>query len=574
MRRTCRKPTTNFTNCHEFFKFNSCKFVKFVVQIFVILLISGCGIVSSSATPPASTSDPFSPRPTATLSKSQSLYGIPREQALVLEGFESTNPREYDPATTHSSGDKLVFSGLVSFDPQLNLVADLAGSWQIANGTIYTFTLRSDARFHNGRPVTAQDVIYSWERAADPKTNSDTVLTYLGDIVGVKEMHAGQAKHIAGLQAIDDHTLQVTIDAPKPYFLLKLTYPTAFVVDRANVESRSEWYRTPNGAGPYRLARWDKFKVMLYERNDDYYLEPPAIPYVVVQLFSGVGLRLYETNEIDITGVAWFDVPRVLDQQDPLHADLVTGVNLCTSFITFDVDQPPFDDPIVRQAFTLAFDRQKYLDVVLGGIGIPANGLYPPGLPGFNTELKGPPYDPAQARQLLGESKYGSAENLPPIVYTGGGIGSDVGRSISAMAQMWQQNLGVTLTIENLDPDKYLDQVDAGHHGQIFSGGWCADYPDPENFADALFHTGAQQNRSHYSNPQLDALLEQARIEPNVTTRMQLYQQAEQIIVNDAPVVFTVHSISYTLVKPYVHGYVETPIAVPLERYLSLVAGS
>jgi len=500
------------------------------------------------------------------------LYGIPRDQALVVEGGESTNPREYDPATAHG-GDRLVFSGLVSFDPQLKLIADLAGSWQISNGTVYTFTLRSDARFHNGRQVTAQDVIYSWERAADPKMNSDTVLTYLGDIVGVKEMRAGQAAHISGLKAIDAHTLQVTIDAPKPYFLLKLTYPTTFVVDRANVESGPEWYRAPNGTGPYRLARWDKFKVMLYERNDDYYLGPPAIPYIIVQLFSGESLRLYETGDVDLTGVGLYDIQRVLDPKDPLHADLVTGVSLCTGYIVFDVNQPPFDDPQVRQAFTLAFDRQKYIDVVLGGVGLPANGLYPPGLPGFNLNLKGLAYDPERARQLLAQSKYGGPQGLPPIVYTDGGAGSDVGRDVSALAQMWQQNLGVTLTVENLDPDKYLDQLDAGHHGQIFSGGWCADYPDPENFADALFHTGAQQNRGHYSNPQVDALLEQARTEADVTKRMNLYQQAEQLIVNDAPVLFTTHSLSYTLVKPYVKGYVQTPIAIPLERYLSLVAG-
>ncbi|NTU65814.1 MAG: hypothetical protein HGB05_21015, partial [Chloroflexi bacterium] len=188
------------------------------------------------------------------------LYGIARDQALVLAGGESTNPREYDPATTHGSGDKLLFSGLVSFDPQLNLIPELATSWDVSpDGTVYTFHLRPDARFHNGKPVTANDVIYSWDRAADPATNSDTVLTYLGDIAGVKERHEGQADAISGLKAIDDHTLQVTIDAPKPYFLQKLTYPTAFVVDQENVESGSEWYRAPNGTGPYRLARWDSF---------------------------------------------------------------------------------------------------------------------------------------------------------------------------------------------------------------------------------------------------------------------------------------------------------------------------
>ncbi len=151
---------------------------------------------------------------------------------------ESTNPRDYDPATTGTSGDKRLFSGLVSFDPRLNLVPDLAERWEVSpDGTVYTFFLRKNARFHNGRPVTAQDVIYSWTRAADPKLQSPTVLTYLGDIVGIREVNEGRAASVSGLKALDDHTLQVTIDAPKPYFLMKLTYPTAFVVDKANVES-------------------------------------------------------------------------------------------------------------------------------------------------------------------------------------------------------------------------------------------------------------------------------------------------------------------------------------------------
>jgi oligopeptide transport system substrate-binding protein len=503
---------------------------------------------------------------------SSSVYGIPRSQALVISGGESTNPRTYDPATTHGSGDKMVFSGLVSFDPHLNLVPDLAEVWQVSSdGTTYTFALRNNARFHNSRPVTAQDVVYSWERAANPKADSDTVLTYLGDIVGVKEMAEGKADHISGLKVLDDHTLQVTIDAPKPYFLLKLTLPVAFVVDRANVESGPEWYRTPNGTGPYRLARWDRFKLMLYERNSDYYLEPPAIPYVVAPLYSGVDIRLYETGDIDMGGISVYDVPRVLDPKDALHADLRTGVSMCTSYVVFDNNQPPFDDPKVRQAFTMAFDRQKYIDVVMQHAALPAEGLYPPGLPGFTADLRGLPYDPERARRLLGESRYGGpGGGLPPIVYTSSGNGGDVGSAVAAMAQMWQQTLGVTVTVENLEPNEYLDEITAGHHGQIFGGGWCADYPDPENFADTLFHTGAQQNRGNYSNRQLDGLLEQARIEQNTARRIQLYQQAEQLIVDDAPVLFLSHGLIFELVKPYVQGYEVTPISVPLERYLRI----
>ena len=498
------------------------------------------------------------------------LSGISRDQALVLSGGESRNPREYDPATTHGSGDKLVFGGLVALGREVQLIPDLASSWEVTDGTTFTFHIRSDARFHNGKPVTAQDVVYSWERAADPKTKSDTVLTYLGDIVGVKDRYEGNAERISGLKIIDAQTLQVTIDAPKPYFLLKLTYPVAFVVDRQNVEADEEWWRSPNGTGPYRLARWESFKSILYERNDDYYLAPPQIANVIVKLFSGVGIRLYENGEIDVTGVGLSDVPRFEDPKEPLHDQLLSGVSLCTGMIIFDVTQPPFDDPKVRQAFTLAFDREKYIDVVLSSIALPAIGPYPPGLPGYDADLAGLPYDPARARQLLNESKY--AGNLPPIIYTDAGSGSDIGGDVAALAQMWQQNLDITITVENLEPDKYSDLVHAGQHGQIFSGGWCADYPDPENFADALFHTGAQQNQGNYSNPEVDKILEEARVEQDTSKRMQLYQQAQQIIVADAPVLFTTHGLSYVLVKPYLQGYVLTPIDIALQRYLSIDA--
>jgi oligopeptide transport system substrate-binding protein len=494
-------------------------------------------------------------------------FDVPLDQALVLEGGESNNLREYDPATTHTSGDKRVFSGLVSFDPRLNLTPDLAETWDVSSdGTVYTFHLRQNAKFHDGRTVTAQDVLYSWERAASPDLGSDTVMTYLNDIVGVREMYAGQADHISGLKALDEHTLQVTIDAPKPYFLLKLTYPTAFIVDKANVESGENWVRSPNATGPYRLVEWESFDRIVYQRNEDFYLGAPSIPYVVVNLYSGDSQRLYESGEVDITGV--YSIDRFLDPTEPLHNELLTGVNLCTSYVVFDSTQPPFDDVNVRRAFSMAFNRRQYIDVVTGNHALPAIGPYPPGLPGFDYALQGLPYDPEQARQLLAASKYGS--DLPPIVYTGAGIGSYVSADIAAMAEMWEQNLGVTITIENLEPDFFYDAIYSRDHGQLFDGGWCADYPDPENFADVLFHGDAQQNNGGYSNPALDALLEQARVELDVQKRIALYQQAEQIIVNDAPVLFTTHSLSYQLVKPYVKGYVFTPIDIPIERYMWL----
>jgi oligopeptide transport system substrate-binding protein len=494
---------------------------------------------------------------------------IPRDQALVLEGGESTNPREYDPATTYSSGNKRIFSGLVSFDPQLNLTPDLAEKWDISSdGMTYTFHLRTNAKFHNGRAVTAQDVIYSWERAASPELASDTASTYLGDILGVKEMISGEADHIEGLRALDDHTLEVTIDAPKPYFLLKLTYATTFVLDKENVESGDEWYRQPNGTGPYRLTEWVSFERMVYEANEEFYLGAPSIPYIIVNLYSGDSQGLYETGDVDISSV--YSIERFTDPTEPLHNELRTGVSLCTGYIVFDTTQPPFDDVNVRKAFSMAFNRQQYIDVVLDGHALPARGIYPPGLPGFNIALQGLPYDPAQARELLKQSKYGGASNLPPIVFTDSGIGSSVGGGIAAIAQMWKQNLGVAITVENLEPNFYYDQIYADNHGQLLDGGWCADYPDPENFADVLFHSASAQNSGGYSNPDYESLLEAARVEQDVTKRMAMYQQAEQILVDDAAALFTVHWLSYELVKPHVQGYVLTPIDIPIERYMWL----
>jgi oligopeptide transport system substrate-binding protein len=506
---------------------------------------------------------------TSTPQNASALQGIPEEQALVYSGGESTNLREYDPATTHGSGDKLAFSGLVSLDPRLNVTPDIAETWEVSeDGTIYTFHIRENARFHDGRAVTAEDFVYSWERAVSPQLGSDTASTYLGDILGVHEMMAGQADHISGLEVIDEHTLQVTIDEPKPYFIMKLTYPTAFVLDQANVESGEDWVHRPNGTGPYQLIEWQSGEYILYGANLEFYLNAPSIPYVIIKLFAGDSVRLYETGDVDVAGVSIYNADRFLDPAEPLHDELVSGVGLCTSYITFDTTQPPFDDINVRKAFSMAFDRELYIDVVLRGKALPAVGPYPPGLPGFSYDLKGLEYDPEEARALLQQSKYGGPQGLPPIVYTDAGIGNYVNLDVAAMAEMWQQNLGVTITVENIEYDHFYDQIYSGNHGQLVSGGWCADYPDPENFADVLFHSGSNMNQGGYSNPQLDALLEEARVERDVTTRMAMYQEAQQMIVDDAPVLFTTHSLSYELVKPYLKGFVFTPISVPLERYL------
>ncbi|MDZ4719661.1 MAG: peptide ABC transporter substrate-binding protein [Roseiflexaceae bacterium] len=494
-------------------------------------------------------------------------YGIPEDQALLDLGGESDNPRSYDPA--HAGGGRLIYSGLVSFTPAMQLAPDLAESWDVsADGTVYTFHLHPNARFHNGRPVTADDVIYSWDRAADPQTDSNSVLTYLGDIVGLAERHAGTATNISGLRAIDQHTLEVRIDAAKPYFVMKLTYLTAFVVDHANIATGPEWYRTPNGTGPYQLIRWDAGKVRIYQRFQAFYGDLPKIPYVIEQLYAGAALRLYETGDLDWTGIGGFALDRARDPKGPWYGQLREATSMCTNYIGLDSHQPPFDDLKVRQAFSQAIDRSRLAELAQGNV-IPAQGLYPPALPGYRADLRGQQFDPQTARKLLAESRYGG-QALPPIIFTSSGYGSDISGNQAALAQMWQQHLGVTIRFENLEPSRWEESMHAGRHGQLFSYGWCADYPDPENFADALFHSGAQQNLGGYSNAALDTLLERARIEPNITQRLVLYQQAEQMIVDDTAAIFLDHTRNFVLIQPRIAGYVLTPIGVPIERYLSI----
>jgi oligopeptide transport system substrate-binding protein len=474
----------------------------------------------------------------------------------------------YDPA--HAGGGYLIYSGLTAFTPEMQLEGDLAESWDVsADRTIYTFYLRKNATFHDGRPVTAADVIYSWDRAAAPETDSTTVLTYLGDIVGIPERHRGEANTISGLRAIDEYTLEVRLDQPKPYFPMKLCYLTTFIVDKANVEHNPEWYRNPNGTGPFRLIRWEQDTVRIYERNQNFYLGAPKLPFIIEQIYAGDNLRLYETGDLDSTYIGGLNLERAREANGPFAGQLRSAISMCTSYIGIDSTQPPFDDLNVRRAFALAIDRERLADLGRDG-DLPASGLYPPALPGFSRNLQGQRFDAEQAKQALAQSRYAGPAGLPAIVFTSSGFGSNISGYEAALAEMWQRNLGVTIRFENLEPNRWDEAMHTGKHGQLYSYGWCADYPDPENFADALFHSAAQQNLGGYEDAELDALLEQARTEQDVAKRIAMYQQAEQRIVDQAAAIFLLHGSYHQLIQPRIKGWALTPIHIPIERYLSI----
>lgn len=488
-------------------------------------------------------------------------FGVDRSNALFLADEE---PETFDPARWRGSADGMIgdlFSGLVRLDASLQPIPDLAESWEVSqDGTRYTFRLRRNVVFHNGDPFTGHDVVFSWERAARPETGSETVLTYLGDIVGVRQVAVGSAQHIEGVRLLDDYTLEVTLDGPKPYFLAKLAYPTSWIVNPSSVERIEE---EPIGTGPFTLARHIENQVVIMARNPRYHLGPVSLEYVVYLLYPGPLIRLYEVGDLDLTYVDEDLLSRATDPQDPLYGNVYRTSELCTRYVALDVRRPPFQDRLVRRAFAMAVDRERYVAIVGEGRGVAANGLYPPGLPGYDPGVRPMPYDPAQARQLLEQSAFSGPDGLPEIIFTVSGAGQDLPPSAAVLVQMWQEALDVSVRVEQIDSRSFYDQVYAGNHGQMLLTGWCADYPDPENFADVLFHSGSRQNFGGYGNPEVDELLERARVEPEVARRLALYREIEQRLIDDAAAIFLEHAEAYyTVVKPHVQGYVSTPIGI------------
>ena len=489
------------------------------------------------------------------------------------------DPPTLDPhlTTDNVSGRYVneIYGGLVTLGLDLKVVPDLAERWDVSDdGRVYTFHLRKDAMFHDGKPVTAEDVRWSLERVADPDTQSPVVDQYLSDIVGVSAKLAGQADSISGLRVLDKHTVVITIDEPKSYFLAKLTYPTAFILDKENVEGAGDdWLRQPNGTGPFKLAEYEVGEILRLGRHENYHLGPPNLDEVEFLLAGGSAMLMYENDEIHVTGVGLADLERVRDPNEPLNAELKAAPSsFSVSYIGMNVDLPPLDDPFFRQALNLAIDRNTIADAVLDGLRLPATTIIPPGFPSYSTDVQGYPYDPVRAREVLQKSKYASdLDNLPRITLSiSGSFGANVPLDLEVILQSWHDELGVDVEIQQTEWATFLQDLHDRRY-QMFTLAWGADYADPENFLDILFHSESDNNHANYSNPEVDALLEQARVEPDQETRFKLYNRIEQMILDDAPWVLLWNTgETFALIKPEVKGYELTPMTIPKYRYVYL----
>ncbi len=485
------------------------------------------------------------------------------------------DPVTMDPHLAGDSGSAEfiveIFSGLLTISPELNIELDLAESFEVSDdGLVYTFTLRDDINFHQGRRVTAEDVRWSLERAASRELASPTALAYLGDIIGVRERFYEGAETITGIEVIDDRTIQFTIDEPKPYFIAKLTYPTAFIVDRQQIEANPRgWTRRPNGTGPYRLQEWRLGQRIVLQANARYHLGAPLLEEVLYELSGGSTLTRFENGELDVSSIGVNDIDRARDPESDLGPLYQVFPQFTISYLALNTNVPPFDDVNVRRALGFSINRTLIAEVTFNNMLAPATGILMPQLPGYTPGDKTFSFDPDEARRLLAASKYGSAENLPEIVLTEVGGGAEGRIDTQAFIQQWREELGIDVRIEQTDFATILARQDEGSL-QMFNAGWIMDYPDPEDILDLKFHSGSALNDVNYGNADVDAILEEARVEQDPGRRLELYQQAELLIIEDAAWLPLYFSQSHVVINEDVEGWFEPPMVIPRLRFVSV----
>ena len=454
------------------------------------------------------------------------------------------------------------------------------------DGLVYTFKLREDVTWSDGKKVTAGDFAYSIKRLLDP-TIAARYSTQLWAIKGAQEYGTAveaddqtrqTLRDAVAAEAVDDRTLRITLARPDPTLLQKMALPFSYPVRQDIVDEFGvKWTEAGNyiGNGPYVMTEWAHQDHITLAANAGYWGTKPKLATITLLMIGdpNAALAAYRNDELHFS-----DVPpgteSSIAQDSTLGQEVVRAPKLSTIGLFFNMAEAPFDNLKVRQAFATAIDRQTWIDKVKSGVGKPATSWLPPGMPGYDPAL-GREFDfqPERARQLLADAGFPGGEGLPPISFTFVALQDQPVIAQFIQAQL-KEHLGVDVTLEPLDPPTFFQQVVGGHQFQITSVGWSADYPDPESFLAPLFMTGSGNNISQYSSPEFDQLAGQASSELSREARIGLWRQAHAIMVKDVPVAFFFYEERFFLKKAAVQGVTLTGIdgAVPGDTRLDEVS--
>lgn len=455
-----------------------------------------------------------------------------------------------------------LMEGLTNQDGNGNIVPGVAKSWETKDNEVYTFHLRPDAKWSNGDLVTAKDFVYGWERSVDPVTASPYAwYVAFSKIKNAQAIIDGKKdKSTLGVKALDDHTLEVTLSEPIPYFT-KMTNNMIFMpIHKATVEKYGEKWTKPEhfiGNGAYKLARWVVNERMELVRNPNYWDNKHTVidhaTYLPIEN-PIAEMNRYLSHEVDITSGVPNEQFHRLQKEYP--DDLSIHGSLCTYYYQFNAKKKPFDDVRVRKAMSYAVDRDIIANAILGQGQKPAYFLTPEITANFTPVF--PPYAKMsqkernnEAIRLLKEAGYDKDHPLSfSILYN---TSENHKKLAIAISSMWKKTLGVKTKLENKEWKTYLESQREGDF-QVVRAGWCADYNEPSSFL-GLMTTAYKGGGAQWGNKDYDALINKALKETSPDKRSQDYLDAEKMLADEMPIIPIYQYVTTQLVNPQVGGF-------------------
>jgi oligopeptide transport system substrate-binding protein len=544
------------------------------------LFLAAC---ASDATDPAPTPDSGNTGSTDVSDKAPASEQVLR---LRIQG----EPKTLDPHLSNQAQEvtltRALFSGLFTYDEDLNVVPNLAVEMPtIANGGVssdgltYTIKLNPEAMWSDGQPVTAADFVYSMKRALDPRV-AGTYAAFFYGLAGAADYNSALGtpdepltpsdaelaalRDGVGIETKDAHTLVYRLAQPNPSFLNLLALWTAFPVRQDIVEQHGDSWteaETLVGNGAFMLSQWSHGEKLVLQPNPYWFGEAPTLGRIEFFVIEDdvAAYQAYQAGELDVVTVPPAALEEVSSPGSAYADQLTIEPDLATFALFMNYRTAPFDNNLVRHAFGSAIDRDAYVNGVLAGGGVPTTSWIPPGQPGYNASL-GTQYefDAAKAQQLLADAGYADGEGLPAVKFTM--VNSDTNRLVGQFVQdQLKQNLGVDVEFEYVELKEYFRIFATGQH-QIVIQRWGADWPYPDNWLPDLFTTGTPNNFNGYSNSSFDALMLQAAAETDNDKRLELYDQAHKLLIDDAGIVPLYNPVTYVLVKPNVMDYTITGV--------------
>jgi len=500
----------------------------------------------------------------------------PNGELITNTGQEPDTIDPQKESFTNEVGQTMmVFEALMSFDPKT--LKPIPGAAKenpklSSDGLTYTYTLRDGLKYSDGTAVTAKDFAYGFTRTCDPAVAGEYAFTaYI--ITGCEawntmdtkkataaELSAAKAK--LGIKVNGDKEISFTLTEKAPYFnsiaALWLGVPTR----ESDVTKGGDKWTEPTtfiGNGPFKLTEWKHNEKMVYERNPNYRTPAKLAKWTKVMINeAAVAFAAYQNNEIDAVGVGAEQL-RAIDANADLKAQTISVGGSCTIYVGFNNARAPFDDAKVRLAFAKSFDRASYItDVAKIGKAATEGGFIPPGMPGYDKDDTVQKFDPAAAKTLLSQSKYAGTDTMKNLKFTYAASASNKTR-IEWLQQQWQTNLGVTIAPDPVDATTYTSLVKKPETTPLmFRLGWCADYPDQQDWLTTVFHSSSTSTHVGYKSAAFDTGVRKADADPNPESRDKTYQEASRLLSSDAAAAWWYYSASKYLRKPWVKGVTDT----------------